>query len=486
MIVSDFRGERDWEAPLQALRARHGVMAVEIVDPREQQLVNAGDLWLIDPETGRQVHVDTRKRRIRDTFAAAAAAEREEVRAALRRTGADHVELSTGGDWLRIFASHLRRGEAAMRTGAPARAAVANRMRAAPAVSFAEPILLAGFILVPLAMLAYGSLQRRRQRDSAAWANPALVPGLTTARPGWRRHLPPLLLLLALCALIFALARPQRTVAAPQRAANIVMVTDISGSMNATDVQPNRLEAAVSAAKTLTEKVPPTFRLGLITFSDFAEQRVAPTTDRAQVRGALDQLVAEGGTAMGDGLERGLFAARTPVPNADGSGVRRLPSVIVLLSDGKNTSGTRDPLDIAREAGRARIPIYAIALGTPGGAVELRDSFGFLQQRPGPAGHRDPEGDRAALRRQVLHRHRDRQGQGDLRQPRHAAVVQEREARDHGGRSRAARSRCSSPPAASRCAGSAASSEVHPTWPQWPVTFHEPMRRGLYVQNSGG
>jgi uncharacterized protein (DUF58 family) len=131
VIVSDFRGARDWEAPLQALRARHGVMAVEIIDPREQQLVNAGDLWLIDPETGRQVHVDTRKRRIRDRFAAAAAAEREEVRAALRRTGADHVELSTGGDWLRTFATHLRRGEAAMRTGAPARAAVANRMRAA-------------------------------------------------------------------------------------------------------------------------------------------------------------------------------------------------------------------------------------------------------------------------------------------------------------------------------------------------------------------
>ena len=90
--------------------------------------------------------------------------------------------------------------------------------------------------------------------------------------------------------------------------------------------------------------------------------------------------MAEGGTAMGDGLERGLFAARTPVPNADGSGVRRLPSVIVLLSDGKNTSGTRDPLDVAREAGQAHIPIYAIALGTPGGEVELRDSFGFLQK----------------------------------------------------------------------------------------------------------
>ncbi|HWK25082.1 MAG TPA: VWA domain-containing protein [Solirubrobacter sp.] len=247
-------------------------------------------------------------------------------------------------------------------------------------MSFAEPILLAGFILVPLALLAYGALQRRGRRESSAWANPALAPSLATARPGWRRHVPPLLLLLALCALVAALARPQRTVAAPQRAANVIMVTDISGSMNATDVKPDRLSAAIAAAKTLTDKVPDTFRLGLVTFSDFAEQRVAPTTDRAQIKGALGQLVAEGGTAMGDGLERGLFAARTPVPNADGSGVRRLPSVIVLLSDGKNTSGTRDPVDVAREAGSVHVPIYAIALGTPGGEVELRDAFGFMQR----------------------------------------------------------------------------------------------------------
>jgi len=247
-------------------------------------------------------------------------------------------------------------------------------------VSFAEPILLAGFILIPLAILAYGSLQRRRRRESAAWANPALIPNLVAARPGLRRHLPPLLLLLALATLVVALARPQRTVAAPQRAANIIMVTDVSGSMNATDVHPDRLTAAVDAAKTLTQRVPSTFRLGLVTFSEFAEQRVAPTTDRAQLKGALEQLVAEGGTAMGDGLERGLVAARSPVPDAAGTGVRRLPSVIVLLSDGKNTSGSSDPLEIAREAGRLHIPIYAIALGTPAGEVELRDSFGFLQR----------------------------------------------------------------------------------------------------------
>ena len=128
MIVSDFRGERDWEAPLRALRARHGVMAVEIVDPREQQLVSAGDLWLVDPETGRQVHVDTRRRKIRERFAAAAAAERAEVRArACARAGADHVELSTGGR----LAAHLRLAPAPQR-GRPARGRPRARGRPQP------------------------------------------------------------------------------------------------------------------------------------------------------------------------------------------------------------------------------------------------------------------------------------------------------------------------------------------------------------------
>jgi Ca-activated chloride channel homolog len=247
-------------------------------------------------------------------------------------------------------------------------------------MSFAQPILLTGLILLPLAALAYMAMQRRRRRESAAWANPALVPALAPERPGWRRHLPPLLLLAALAALIVAMARPQRTVAAPQRAANVILVTDVSGSMNATDVQPDRLDAAIKAAKTLVDKLPPAFRIGLIAFSDFPEQRVAPTTDHGQVKGALDQLQAEGGTAMGDALQRGLETAQTPVPNASGSGVSKLPSVIVLLSDGKNTSGQLDPVEVARESGKSHIPVYTIALGTPGGQVQLRDSFGFLQQ----------------------------------------------------------------------------------------------------------
>jgi Ca-activated chloride channel family protein len=247
-------------------------------------------------------------------------------------------------------------------------------------VSFREPALLGGLILVPLAVLAYLSMQRRGGREASTFANPALLPNLVTARPGWRRHLPPALALLALAALVVALARPQRTVAAPQRAATVMMVTDVSGSMNATDVQPDRLTAAVQAAKTLTEKLPETFRLGLVTFSDYAEQRAAPTTDRSPVTAALNRLEALGGTAMGAGLERGLEAARTPVPDASGEGTRRLPAILVLLSDGKDTEGSVNPVEVAQRARAAHVPIYAIALGTPGGEVEVRDSFGFLQR----------------------------------------------------------------------------------------------------------
>lgn len=240
--------------------------------------------------------------------------------------------------------------------------------------------MLAGLLMLPLAALVYLSLQRRRRREAAAFANPALLPNLITARPGWRRHVPPLLILLALAVLVLALARPQRTVAAPQRAATVMMVTDISGSMNATDVQPDRLTAAVAAAQRLTDELPEPFRLGLVTFADFAEVQAPPTTDRAAIRAALDRLQAIGGTAMAVGLERALEIARTPVPDERGTGTRRLPAVIVLLSDGKDTQSTFSPLDVAREAGRHGVPIYAIALGTPTGEVEVQGQFGITQR----------------------------------------------------------------------------------------------------------
>jgi uncharacterized protein (DUF58 family) len=129
VIVSDFRGPREWEGALRTLRARHGVLAVEIRDPRELELPPVGDLFMTDPETGRQIVVNTSRKRVRERFKAASAAEREAVAAALRGAGVDHLVLGTDGDWLRDLAGHLRRAEnmrrAALAAGGPGRAATA-------------------------------------------------------------------------------------------------------------------------------------------------------------------------------------------------------------------------------------------------------------------------------------------------------------------------------------------------------------------------
>src|SRR6476661_3192992 len=110
IVVSDFRGPQDWRRPLLELAGRHEVVAVEIRDPREQELPNAGVLWLVDPETGRQLRADTRSEKLRARFAAAAAEERAALARSLAHAGARHVVLTTAGDWLRTFAVFLRRG----------------------------------------------------------------------------------------------------------------------------------------------------------------------------------------------------------------------------------------------------------------------------------------------------------------------------------------------------------------------------------------
>ena len=109
VVVSDFRGPRDWHRPLLRLLNRHHLIAIEVRDPREQELPAIGDLWLVDPETGRQLRVDTNSPRLRKRFAARAAEERETLAAELRGARAEHIVLSTAGDWLRELARHLNR-----------------------------------------------------------------------------------------------------------------------------------------------------------------------------------------------------------------------------------------------------------------------------------------------------------------------------------------------------------------------------------------
>jgi uncharacterized protein (DUF58 family) len=110
VVVSDFRGPQNWRRSLLQLAGRHDVAAVEIVDPREQELPDLGELWLVDPETGRRLRVDTRSARLRARFAEAAAAERSQLADLFTGIGVRHVRLSTSGDWLRALVPFLRRG----------------------------------------------------------------------------------------------------------------------------------------------------------------------------------------------------------------------------------------------------------------------------------------------------------------------------------------------------------------------------------------
>jgi len=109
VVVSDFRGDREWRRPLLELAGHHDVVAVEVRDPREQELTNVGLLYLVDPETGRQLRVDTRSRRLRERFAVAAAAERADLERSLSSVGVRHVVLTTSGDWLRPLVTFLRK-----------------------------------------------------------------------------------------------------------------------------------------------------------------------------------------------------------------------------------------------------------------------------------------------------------------------------------------------------------------------------------------
>lgn len=238
-------------------------------------------------------------------------------------------------------------------------------------MSFREPLLLLGLALVPLAVVAYVVAQRRRRRYAVRYTNVDVLASVAK-RVGWARHLPAALALLALAALLVALGRPERTVAAEQRAATVVMVTDTSGSMRATDLKPDRLTAAKNAATELADKLPRDFRLGLISFGTRVSQLVEPTTDKARVKAGVATLTFSGRTAMGDGLNLGIDAARTPVTDAGTGLPQRLPAAIVLLSDGRSTVG-ENPLTVADRARKLRIPVYTVALGNSPGESTLQE-----------------------------------------------------------------------------------------------------------------
>jgi Ca-activated chloride channel family protein len=266
-------------------------------------------------------------------------------------------------------------------------------------MTFASPELLVALLLVPLAIAAYLFVQRRRARYAVAFTNVDLLSNLVPRMPSWRRHVPPALYLGAIGALVFALARPSMIMAVPRQEATIILAMDVSGSMQATDVAPSRLAAAKKAASDFVDQLPDTFQVGLVVFSIAPRVAVSPTTDRVAIHQALDSLVAQGGTALGDAIAASLDAAATvttapptaapsasapsatPSPGASAAPSSGEPPLVatVLLSDGANSTGSLEPLDAASRAAAIGVPVYTIALGTQDGVVQVPNRQGQLQ-----------------------------------------------------------------------------------------------------------
>ena len=280
-------------------------------------------------------------------------------------------------------------------------------------MTFLAPGLLLGLLLVPIAIGFYLWAQRRRSKYAVRFTNLDLLANVAPRRPSWRRHLPPVLYLGAIAALLIGLARPTMVVAVPREDASVILALDVSGSMKATDVAPSRLDAARAAAQAFIDQLPPTVRVGIVAFASQPVTLVSPTTDRAQSKAALATLRPRDGTAMGDAMMQVLDIAETigavdgsapdasappattapknPAPDASGKAVGPIDGptsqplvAAILLSDGANSVGEAKPLDAADRAAKLGVPIYTIALGTPNGTIEARDEFGQMVTVPVP------------------------------------------------------------------------------------------------------
>lgn len=261
-------------------------------------------------------------------------------------------------------------------------------------MSFLWPPMLWLLALCPLAVAAYVLLLRRRRTAT-------LYPGLGLLQqamgPGrrWRRHLPPILLLMAWALLLLAAARPVARISLPNEQQTLLLVMDVSGSMRATDVKPNRLVAAQAAAKSFISSLPREVRVGIVAFAGSAQLAQAPTRNHEDLFQAIDGFQLQRGTATGNGLvvalatlfpQAGIDLAHwgtggardtTPAPPA-GRGTASPPpwqpvpagsytsAAIIMLTDGQRTTGV-DPLDAARLAAERGVRVYTVGVGTVDG-----------------------------------------------------------------------------------------------------------------------
>jgi Ca-activated chloride channel family protein len=245
-------------------------------------------------------------------------------------------------------------------------------------MSFESPWWLAALVVIPAIVAAYVSSVRRRTRRAAALATQGLVTTTASARAGKRRHVPFAFFAVALTALVIAFARPQTDLTTPRREGTVILAFDVSNSMAADDLDPNRIEAAKTAARAFVEQQPSTIKIGVVAFGDGAVLVQQPTNTPEDVIAAIDRLSVDGGTSLGQGLYASLTAiAGKPIvidEAALNSDLGQVDigffgsSTIVVLSDGENNSEP-DPLAVAQIASVAGVHIHAIGVGTPEGTV---------------------------------------------------------------------------------------------------------------------
>jgi Ca-activated chloride channel family protein len=256
-------------------------------------------------------------------------------------------------------------------------------------MTFVWPHLLWMLLAIPLLVLLYLWLLHKRKKSTLRFASLAIVKQAQGGGPGWRRHVPPALLLLALGSLLIATARPMAVVTLPLQQETIILAMDVSGSMRATDVQPDRLTAAQEAAKSFLIDLPRSVRVGVVSFAGTAAVVQPPTQSREDVVAAIDRFQLQRGTAIGSGIVLSL-ATIFPEAGIDLSqitGQRNMPlgpgdkpkqdfvpvapgsyasAAVILLTDGQRTTGP-DPLDAAKMAADRGVKVYSVGIGTKEG-----------------------------------------------------------------------------------------------------------------------
>jgi Ca-activated chloride channel homolog len=234
-------------------------------------------------------------------------------------------------------------------------------------LSFFAPDRL--WLLAAVAALAalYVLALRRRHRYGVRFSNLNLLDKVAPRGPGWRRHLPAVVFIAMLSLLVLAFARPTANAKVPRERATLMIALDVSASMSATDVKPDRLEAAKQGALAFVDRLPARFNVGLVAFNGSAAVIVAPTTDHQAVDNGIRGLQIGPATAIGEAV----FSSIEAIASFDEqAGTNPPPARIVLLSDGANTAG-RSPEQAAQAALQARIAVSTIAYGTPEGTVEV-------------------------------------------------------------------------------------------------------------------